>query len=581
MLKLFVGQLFYFARTKVLISFILFILLGFTQGVGLVMIIPLLSVLGLEGTGGEMSVINRVVSKGFAALGLPLNLHTLLAVYVVIVVFFAFLERHQGILNIQLQQGFISYWRSRLYRSLTYANWLFIARKKASDITHALTSDIQQIGSGTLLFFQFSSSVVLILFQMGVALLLSLPLTLLTIAFGALMLIFIKPLNREAQATGAGSRASRQALYAAVMEHLTGMKTAKSFAVEEQHLQRLETIDQAIESRVLGFTKARSNTRFYYECAGVVFLSLYFWGAIELFHVPPTRLLLLAFIFIRLLPKFSSLQQQYQNIKNMLPSFYSTVELQQEAQAAEESKPLKPVKTFQVEHHVTFRHIFFRYAANSDIYALENIDFVIPARQITAVTGPSGAGKSTLADLLLGLIMPEKGSILVDGKEITGAQSHDWRRVIGFVPQETFLFHDTLRANMLWAKPGATEAELWEAFRQAAAEDFIKQLPLGLETVVGDRGLRLSGGERQRIALARALLRKPQILLLDEATSAIDNENESRIQQALLSLRGQVTIVIIAHRQSTLRYADFIITLEKGRVKNIETQNNSTSTRLQ
>ena len=201
--------------------------------------------------------------------------------------------------------------------------------------------------------------------------------------------------------------------------------------------------------------------------------------------------------------------------------------------------------------------------------ALTGVSLVVPARGITAVCGPSGAGKSTLADLLLGLLQPSTGRILVDGEPIAGQRLHAWRQAVGYVPQETFLFHDTIRANLVMARPGAAEAELRTALRGAAAEELVDRLPKGLETVLGDRGVRLSGGERQRLALARALLRQPSILVLDEATSSLDNEIERLIQHALGCLHGQMAIVIIAHRMSTVRIADQIIVLKQGKVAEV------------
>jgi ATP-binding cassette subfamily C protein len=194
------------------------------------------------------------------------------------------------------------------------------------------------------------------------------------------------------------------------------------------------------------------------------------------------------------------------------------------------------------------------------------VNLTIPARQVTAICGPSGAGKSTLADLLLGLLQPSAGRILIDGEPLAGSRLHAWRQSIGYVPQETFLFHDTVRANLLWARPEATESEVRAALRAAAAAEFVSQLPDGLDTVTGDRGVRLSGGERQRLALARAILRQPSLLVLDEATSSLDTQNEQFIQQALERLHGELTIVIIAHRLSTVRVADQIIVLKGGRM---------------
>jgi ATP-binding cassette subfamily C protein len=141
-----------------------------------------------------------------------------------------------------------------------------------------------------------------------------------------------------------------------------------------------------------------------------------------------------------------------------------------------------------------------------------------------------------------------------------------WREQIGYVPQDTFLFHDTLRSNFLWAKPDAKEEEIKQALRFAAAEEFVSGLPRGLETILGDRGVLVSGGERQRLALARALLRKPSLLILDEATSSLDSENEKRIQNAIEKLHGQMTILVISHRLSTIRGADIIHVVEEGRL---------------
>jgi ATP-binding cassette, subfamily C, bacterial len=190
----------------------------------------------------------------------------------------------------------------------------------------------------------------------------------------------------------------------------------------------------------------------------------------------------------------------------------------------------------------------------------------IPAGKTTAIVGPSGAGKSTIADLVMGLIQPDEGRVLVDERPLRPEQRRAWRSKIGYVPQDTFLFHDTVRENLLWARPDARDEELREALRLAAAEDFVFRLPEGMETVLGDRGVRLSGGERQRLALARALLRKPSLLILDEATSNLDSENERRIQSAIEKLHGSMTILIITHRLFTTRSADVIYVLEQGRL---------------
>ncbi|GIQ63566.1 hypothetical protein PACILC2_21340 [Paenibacillus cisolokensis] len=197
---------------------------------------------------------------------------------------------------------------------------------------------------------------------------------------------------------------------------------------------------------------------------------------------------------------------------------------------------------------------------------MRNVNLFIPANRMTAIVGKSGAGKSTLIDLLMGLIEPDSGRIEADGESYTGARAAALRRSVSYVAQDPYLFHATIRENLLLVAPGESEERLWEALRQAAADDFVRKLPDGLDTVIGDRGIRLSGGERQRIVLARALMRKPSVLVLDEATSALDAENEALIAETLERLKGSMTIIVIAHRFSTIRHADRVVVLERGEV---------------
>ena len=200
------------------------------------------------------------------------------------------------------------------------------------------------------------------------------------------------------------------------------------------------------------------------------------------------------------------------------------------------------------------------------LQAVDGLSLDLKRGETLGLVGESGAGKSTLADVLMGLIAPDSGTLCVDGSEITGPARMRWRASVAYVPQDAFLFHDSIRRNLLWAKPDASDDELHQALTRAAA-DFVLQLPKGLDTMVGDGGVLLSGGERQRIALARALLKRPALLILDEATSALDRGNETRIRQAIENLHGDLTVVIIGHRLATLEHADQVVVLAQGRVK--------------
>lgn len=220
----------------------------------------------------------------------------------------------------------------------------------------------------------------------------------------------------------------------------------------------------------------------------------------------------------------------------------------------------------RLERGIRLSGVVFGYETGGGRRALDGVDLFIPAGSATAIVGHSGAGKSTLADLIMGLIRPQEGTVLYDGRPLNGRMLHELRRSVGYVPQDPFLFGGSVLDNLRMACPGVTEEEAFEALRLAAADGFVSRLPRGIRTPVGDRGVRLSGGERQRIVLARAILKRPSLLILDEATSALDAESEQAILASLDRLRGSMTILVIAHRLSTIRGADQIVVLERGRV---------------
>jgi len=216
-----------------------------------------------------------------------------------------------------------------------------------------------------------------------------------------------------------------------------------------------------------------------------------------------------------------------------------------------------------IKNGIVFEHVYFSYDSQE---VLKDINLKVKAGEKIAIVGVSGAGKSTLLDLILRFYDPQKGRILIDDYDIREVTLSSLRRQIGIVTQETVLFNDTLRANIAYGKPDATIEEIEEAALKANAYDFIKKFPLGFDTVIGERGATLSGGEKQRIAIARAILKNPPLLLLDEATSQLDSESERIVQEALEKLMFGRTVIIVAHRLSTVRDCQRIVVLDKGRI---------------
>lgn len=231
-----------------------------------------------------------------------------------------------------------------------------------------------------------------------------------------------------------------------------------------------------------------------------------------------------------------------------------------------EERPKATAPAGRLNGNIEFKDVQFSYPTRSDVPVLKNVNISIESGKKVAIVGQSGAGKSTIMQLLLQFHHLDGGSISIDGKDIYDYELHSYRNNFAIVPQEVILFGGTIRENILYGKPDATEAEIIEAAKQANTWDFISTFPEGLETVVGERGIKLSGGQRQRIAIARAILRNPSILLLDEATSSLDAESEKVVQEALHNLMKNRTSIIIAHRLATIREVDCIYVLEGGHI---------------
>ena len=564
MLGGYIGALVAYIRWRLLVALGLLALVGLTEGVGLLMLVPLLHLVGLSEEGESLSGVGAAAVTAFASVGLTLTLPIGLLGFVGLVILRALLVRWREVLLADIRLGFVDHLRIRLYRAIGRANWLFLSGRRGSDIIHVLTADINRVGEGTYFLLQLMVTGFVALVYVLVALRLSVPMTLIALLTGAGLLLILWPQVRHARRLGERLTEADRRVFGTVSEFLGGLKLAKSHGVEERHHRLFEEAVAGLRARILGFTRRNAMVRVVYQVGAAVVLSSLLYVAVAMLRLQTAELLVLVLIFSRLLPMLSNMQQSCQSLAHMLPAFAAAMRLQADCDNAAEQLPRDSAWIPGVEREIRLCHVSFAY--QQEHAALSGISLVIPARRTTALVGSSGAGKSTLADLLMGLLSPASGEILVDGEPLCARRIRLWRQAVAYVPQETFLFHDTVRANLLWARPQAEEDELWRVLKLVAADRFVADLPDSLDTVVGDRGIRLSGGECQRLALARALLCRPSLLILDEATSALDTEHERRIQQAVDELHGELTILVIAHRLSTVRHADQIVVMEDGRV---------------
>lgn len=351
-----------------------------------------------------------------------------------------------------------------------------------------------------------------------------------------------------------------------VTEQLNGIKEIKSYCIQDMQIEKFLALTEKLKYNSINFSKIQSIPDTIYKILSAVIVSLFFYSAIIVFKVTPAKLLLIILIFGRLWPLFSSFQSNLQNLFVMLPSFDNLMEINEDFKNNSEMNNYNNENIFTLDNCIELKNVSFKYSGKKE-FALNDISFKIPSKSFTAFVGKSGSGKTTLANILMGLLLPQKGSFSSDGKIISEENVLAWRKHLAYVPQDSFIFNDTIRENLLRFTPLAKEGELFNALKLACADEFVSKLPKGIDTVIGDRGIKLSGGERQRIVLARALLRNPSILILDEATSSLDMENEFKIQKAIEGLQGKLTLIVIAHRLSTIKAADNILSIENGQLK--------------
>jgi len=277
--------------------------------------------------------------------------------------------------------------------------------------------------------------------------------------------------------------------------------------------------------------------------------------------LPFNAVLVMILVLARALASLGKTQRQYQKMKSYESAFWSLQAVIDDARLARETNPKGASPC--LDQSVRLNNVSFGYGK---LPVLGNASLTVPAGSFTAIMGPSGAGKTTIADLIIGLLRPKQGEILIDDVSLEQVDLRQWRRMIGYVPQEFFLLHETVLWNVTLGDPEVNEADAEAALRAAGAWEFVAELPQQIHTSVAERGMALSGGQRQRIAIARALARRPTLLILDEVTSSLDPQTEVALCQTLQGLRGQLTILAISHQPAVVEAADRIYRIQNGEV---------------
>lgn len=469
--------------------------------------------------------------------------------------------------------GLVTYKALALLRMTTYKHLIsspmsYFSKRRVGELSSRITSDIALLqDTFTTTIAEFLRQFITIPVGMFFLLFISFRLTVFMIAVIPVVAIigiffgkYIKKLSKEAQDDIADSNT-------VVDETLHGIASVKAYANEFFEILRYKkSIDSSVSTSIKRALWRGVFIGLIMFAAGAAIVSIIWYGL----HMVQNEVItlgellsfaiysaLLGFSFAGAADLFSQLQKAIGATENLMDILDETTE----------NVTLEETPEIKIEGNLVFNNVCFSYPSRRDIQVLKGISFSVEQGKQIAIVGPSGSGKSTIAGLIFRFYDPESGEISIDGKNINDYALSQIRNQMAIVPQEVMLFGGTIRENIEYGKPGATDDEIFEAAKKANALEFIESFPEKFETLVGDRGIQLSGGQKQRIAIARAILKDPSILVLDEATSALDSESERLVQEALERLMDGRTSIVIAHRLSTIKKADTIIVLDNGKIK--------------
>lgn len=469
--------------------------------------------------------------------------------------------------------GYVTHKALALLRLTTYKHLIsspmsYFSKRRVGELSSRITSDISLLqDTFTTTIAEFLRQFITIPVGMFFLLFISFRLTVFMIAVIPVVAIigvffgkFIKKLSKEAQNDIADSNT-------VVDETLHGIASVKAYANEFFEILRYKkSIDSSVQTSIKRALWRGVFIGLIMFAAGSAIVSIVWYGLHMVQNGVITLGELLSFaIYSALLGfSFAGAADLFSQLQKAIGATEHLMDILDEAT---ETVTLEKTSLISIEGNLTFNNVCFSYPSRRDIQVLKNVSFSVDKGKQVAIVGPSGSGKSTIASLIFRFYDPESGVITIDGKKINDYELSQIRNQMAIVPQDVMLFGGTIRENIEYGKPNATDEEIFEAAKKANALEFIESFPEKFETIVGDRGIQLSGGQKQRIAIARAILKNPSILVLDEATSALDSESERLVQEALERLMEGRTSIVIAHRLSTIKKADTIIVLDNGKIK--------------
>jgi ATP-binding cassette, subfamily C, bacterial len=538
---------------------------GFAEAIGIGSLLPVITTV-LNEDGKEPSQFARYLKMAFDAINVTPTFTNLVIAVMIIMILRSLLlfgaMSYAGFTAARVSNMF----RTRLIKSLLAARWNFYANQSAGRLATTLGNDASRAGDAYLVFATAAACFIQILAYSTIAALINWKVAVLAMIGGIIVGVLSAKLIKISKRAGYKQTDRIGLISSDLLEMLHNIKALKTMNRANPMLDHLGAVLKKLKKNIYTTVAAKYGLTYGNDVLVVLLVGLGAYVAHVHGKIPLPEMFVFGVLFFQVISYCSKFLKQLQIAAVYEGAYVRVLKVLDGANAAREINT--GTGTPKIGKGISLAGINFRHAEKP---VLEDLEIDIPANAITVIQGPSGAGKTTILDLLAGLLRPQQGQVKIGDDDLNTLDMVKWRNIIGYVPQELSLFHDSIRANITLHDEAIPEADIQNSMVLAGINKFIDQLPDGIETNVGEGGAKLSGGQRQRISLARALVTNPQVLILDEVTSALDPATEDEIVANIAELRGRYTIIAITHRPAWTRIADRLYALENGKAKLLST----------
>ncbi len=540
------------------------VVVGLGEGASVMLLLPVLNRIGITAAGNQSFVV-ELLERTLTYLSSN-SVGKILIIFLVIATLQTALSLGLNFWTVRIARSYQSQRQLELFTAFMRAKWAFLTDRRAGELTNAIITECERLGRAFALCLSLLGSAIVAAIYVVLSALVAWQATVIIIGLAVASGLAMFRMYSKSYAAGEQLAPLNAHLQSFLSERFAGAKFIKASAGVDRAVAEIKPLIKKVADINTIATAMPGTVRGVLEYSALIGIAIILVLATNGFGLAPANVVIVLAFFGRLFPRLTAVQSQVHSLNNNIHAIEGINKLQSAADAvAERADPPDAPTVLKVSPPTSLavRGLTVKFGQRT---AIDSVHLKLALPGLTALVGGSGAGKSSFVHVLLGLVEPSAGSIRLGNHDFARAPLSAWRRAIGYVPQETILFHASVRDNLTFANPDAAESEMEAAARRAHAHDFIVGLPDGYQTIVGDQGIKLSGGQRQRLGIARALLANPRVLILDEAMSALDASSELEIVRTLEELRKQIGIVMIVHRLAAARSADSIYVFEDGRV---------------